>query len=190
MRTRRSEKTPTIAQALWPVPHEKQCGNELPHSLWSLLALVVILWPLFWPGSWSVERRRECRVPPGEDPFRVLYAPTCKEPIEVYHQRVRAMVRDLEPGAVLFTGWTLLYADYYVAHVELGRTDLVFVQDYPQADCFELADSAVEYAAEMASTGHAVYFTHIVGKIAAKYRLTEVQRGRDKLYRMGPKLVR
>ncbi len=152
-----------------------------------VLALALVLWPLAWPSSWTAEGRRECRVPPGEPPFRVLYAPTCKEPIDVYHQRVRDLVRELEPGAVLFTGWDLLYPDYYVAHVEMGRTDLIFVQDYPQADCFQLADSAVEYAHEMASTGHAVYFTHIVGKIVAKFELAEVRRGRDTLYRLGPR---
>lgn len=158
-----------------------------PHCKFGLIALAVVLWPLAWPSSWSVEGRRECLVPPGEPPFRVLYAPTCKEPIDVYHQRVRELVHDLEPGAVLFTGWDLLYPDYYVAHVESDRKDLVFVQDYPQADCHELADSAVEYAEEMAANGHPVYFTHVVGKIAAKFELDEVQRGRDKLYRLGAK---
>ena len=168
-------------------PHSKktESGNQFPHSKFGLLALAIVLWPLIWPSSWSVERRRECLVPPGEEPFCVLYAPTCQEPIEVYHQRVRDLVHDLEPGAVLFTGWTLLYPDYYVAHIEMGRTDLIFVQDYPQADCFELADSAVEYAEEMAATGHPVYFTHIVGKIAAKFELAEVHRGRDTLFRDG-----
>ena len=161
--------------------------DKSPCSKLGLLALAIVLWPLVWPSSWSVEGRRECCVPPGEPAFRVLYAPTCKEPIDVYHQRVRDLVHDLEPGAVLFTGWDLLYPDYYVAHIEMGRTDLIFVQDYPQADCFELADSAVEYAQEMASTGHSVYFTHKVGKIAAKFEFTQVQRGRDTLQRLGPK---
>ncbi len=46
------------------------------------------------------------------------------------------------------------------------------------------------YAEEMAATGHAVYFTHDVGKkITTKFELAEVRRGRDTLYRMGPKKI-
>jgi hypothetical protein len=180
---------PTTSQGVLESGDDHASVVPAPHSKFALLALAVVLWPLIWPSSWSVEGRRECRVPPGEDPFRVLHAPTCDEPIDAYHQRVRELVRDLEPGAVLFTGWTLLYPDYYVAHVEMGRTDLIFVQDYPQADCFELADSAVEYAEEMAGGGHAVYFTHVVAKIAKKFELAKVQRGRDKLFRLGAKKI-
>ena len=64
------------------LPHSKESGNESPHSILAILAVAVVLSPLLWPSSWTCEGRRECLVPPGEDPFRVLYAPTCKQPIE------------------------------------------------------------------------------------------------------------
>ena len=148
-----------------------------------LLGLGIVLWPLARPGAWNVEGRRECRVPPEEDPFRVEWSPTFQEPIDQFHQRVRELVHDLEPGAIVFTGWCPLYAYYYVAHVELDRTDLVFLQDYPHPYTFELADSAVEYAAEM-SPFRPVYFTHVVRKVAERLEMAPVRRGRDTLYRV------
>jgi hypothetical protein len=150
------------------------------------VALAIVLWPLAWPSAWTVEGRRACQVPPGEDPFLVNYAPTCGEPMEQFHERVRLLVHDLEPHAVVFTGWCLLYPYYYVAHVELGRTDLVFLQDYPHPYYFELADSAVEFTEENAPH-RPVYFTHVVRKVAERFEMTPVPRGRDTLYRVGAK---
>ena len=151
-----------------------------------IAALAVVLWPLLWPSAWTVEGRRACQVPPGEDPFLVNYAPTCGESMDRFHDRVRLLVRDLEPDAVVFTGWCLLYPYYYVAHVEQGRTDLVFFQDYPHPYYFELADSAVEFT-ELNAPHRPVYFTHVVRKVAEKFEMTPVVRGRDTLYRVGAK---
>ena len=142
-----------------------------------VLGLAVVLWPLAWPEAWNSERRRDAWTPPQEDLFLVEHSPEL-------HEAARRLVDDLEPGAVLFTGWCPLYAYDYVAFVERGRTDLAFYQDYPRAYSFELADSALDCVKE-ASRTRPVYFTHVVRKVAAAVEMTPVRRGRETLYRVG-----
>jgi hypothetical protein len=142
-----------------------------------VLGLAVVLWPLAWPEAWNVEHRRDAWTPVEEDLFLVEHSPEL-------HEAARRLVDDLEPDAVLFTGWCPLYAYYYVAFVERGRTDLAFYQDYPRAYYFELADSALDYVKE-ASRTRPVYFTHVVRKVAAAFEMTPVRRGRETLYRVG-----
>ena len=121
----------------------------------------MVIGPLLFADAWNVERRRETWVPPEEDPFRVEYSAE-------FHDRVRRLIDDLEQNAVVFTGWCHLYPYYYVAHLEKGRTDLVFIQDYPHPDHFELADSALEYVKYLkeVSPGRPVYFSGLVTKAA------------------------
>jgi hypothetical protein len=57
----------------------------------------------------------------------------------------RVVVDRLEDDAIVFTDWDMLYAYYYVAHVEQGRTGIAFHETYPQDDVDEVADSAVAY---------------------------------------------
>ena len=101
-----------------------------------LIALALVVWPLFRADAWNDEHRRDARVPPGEDPFRVEYSPTFREPIEDFRQRARLLVDALEPGAVVFTGWchsirTITWPTWRKA----GR-DLTFYQDYPHPRTF------------------------------------------------------
>jgi hypothetical protein len=165
----------------WRSAHWQSQCHPVTHDLFPcLLGLAVVIWPLLWPDAWNVERRRECWVPPEEDLFRVEQSPKL-------HQQARDLVHDLEPGAVLFTGWCPLYAYYYVAYVEQNRRDLEFIQDYPRANYFELADSALDYVKEV-SPRRPVYFTHIVRKVAAVFEMTPVRRGQETLYRVGKRL--
>jgi len=150
---------------------------EVLSATLGILGLAVVLSPMAFPGAWNEEGRRRCWAPPEAEPLGVEYSPT-------FHSRVRLLVRDLEDDAVLFTGWSQLYPCYYVAHVEQGRTEMVFFQDYPQPYHFELADSALKYVRRMAPT-RPVYFTHVVKKVDEEFELEAVRRGRQTLYLVG-----
>jgi len=141
------------------------------------LGLAVVMSPMVFPAAWNDEGRRDCWTPPEAEPFQIAYSPA-------FHGEIRQLVRDLEDDAVLFTGWSQLYPCYYVAHVEQGRTRMVFIQDYPQPYYFELADSALQYVRRTAPT-RPVYFTHVVGKVEEQFELKPVRRGRQILYRVG-----
>lgn len=147
-------------------------------ALLGILGLTVVVSPMWFSGAWNDEGRRDCWAPPEAEPFRVAYSAS-------FHREVRYLVDDLEDDAVLFVGWSELYPCYYVAHVEQGRTDMVFIHDYPQPFHFELADSALGYV-ESAVLDRPVYFTHVVDKVERRFELKPVRRGHETLYRVGP----
>ena len=93
---------------------------------------------------------------------------------------------------MVFTGWCHLYPYYYVAHLENGRTDLTFIQDYPHPYHFELADSALEYVKHLkqVSPHRPVYFSGVVTKVADAFEMEETRRGSETLYRVGRPLRR
>ncbi len=149
----------------------------------ALLGVALVVWPLLWPQAWDNQHRRTFRVPPEEeDMVRIEQSPKL-------HEAARQLVRELEPGAVLFTGWCPLYAYYYCAYVEQGRRDLLFIQDYPRAYHDELADSALDYVAQVSSQ-RPVYFTHVVRKVAQRFEMTPVRRGQETLYRVGKPIAK
>jgi len=164
----------------------KRCGGPghlLPavDLLAAIVGICVVGWPMLAADAWTVEGRREVWLPPSErdTPFRLDYS-------AAFHRQVRELVDDLEPQSVVFTGWCTIYPYYYVAHVEKGRTDLEFFQDYPHRNHFQLADSALEYVREVC-TQRPVYFTGVDKRVAETFRLKPVLRGRETLYRVvGP----
>jgi hypothetical protein len=142
-----------------------------------ILGLVVVVSPMLFPAAWTAEGRRRCWVPPEGEPCRVGDS-------WEFHRQVRILVDNLEDDAVLFTAWDSLYPCYYVAHVEHGRTQMVFIQDYPLPYQRELADSALEYVRRTAPT-RPVYFTHVVARVDHVFQLEPVRRGQRALYRVG-----
>ncbi|PKO19048.1 MAG: hypothetical protein CVU39_00420 [Chloroflexi bacterium HGW-Chloroflexi-10] len=81
---------------------------------------------------------------PIEDPFWV-------------QEEAASLVNALEPDAIVFTGWDMLYPYYFVAHLEQGRTQMRFHETYPQEGMSGLADSTVIYIT--GSLPRPVYFT-------------------------------
>ena len=155
-------------------------------AAWDRLAaaagLCLVIWPMAFTDAWNVEGRRRVWLPPQEQdtPFRVEYSAQ-------FHRQVRELIDDLEPDAVVFVGWCLVYPYYYVAHVEQGRTQMQFIHDYPMKDHFDLADSALEYVRQV-SPQRPVYFAdhRAIEKRPGKlFELRPVRRGRELLYRVG-----
>lgn len=157
-------------------------SQAVPSALLAGLGLAVVVSPMCFPAAWNVEGRRCCWVPPEADPFRVEYSAE-------FHRQVRKLVDSLEEDAVLFVQWDWLYPCYYVAHVEQGRSGMVFIEDYPLPYQRGLADSALEYVKETASN-QPVYFTHVVEKVEVLFELQRVRRGDEVLYRVGEPVKR
>jgi hypothetical protein len=148
------------------------------NAIVGILGVVVVLAPMVFPEAWTDAGRRRLWIPPEGEPWRL-------EDSGEFGRRVRLVVDNLEDDAVLFTAWDWLYPCYYVAHVEQGRTQMVFIEDYPLPYQRELADSAVEYV-RLAAPTRPVYFTHVVVKVDELFELEPVRRGRQTLYRVGP----
>jgi hypothetical protein len=88
----------------------------------------------------------------------------------------RAIVDRLEDDAIVFTDWDMLYAYYYVAHVEQDRPGIAFHETYPQDDVDEVAASAVAYID--ANLGQRpIYVTDRYGDLLERYELHRIGSG-------------
>ncbi|GMQ93460.1 MAG: hypothetical protein BMS9Abin12_0937 [Acidimicrobiia bacterium] len=67
------------------------------------------------------------------------------------HPILTATIIDLPQNAIVFGDWDDLYPKFWVAHVEQGRTDLMFHETYPADDQEGMADSAVRYIVEQSA---------------------------------------
>ena len=146
------------------------------------VGLIVVICPMLWADAWDPQGRRMAWVPPEErDTLGVEHSAE-------FHRQVRELIDDLEDDAVVVTGWCTLYPYYYVAHVEQRRTGMVFIQNFPQKDHLELADSLLQYVEEV-SPHRPVYFTDRRQRAAERFELHPIQRGRETLYRVGKPLT-
>ena len=147
------------------------------------VGVFVVAWPMFFASAWDDEGRRAYWVPEEErDSVGVAYSAQ-------FHDDVEWFIDGLEDDAVVFTGWCVLYPYYYVAHVEKGRTDMVFLHDYPSAGRFVLADSAIDYIREIKRTtpDRAIYVTGEPPNVAAAFELEAAHEDPDRnlVYRVG-----
>jgi hypothetical protein len=148
--------------------------RSLDASVAGVLLLSAIL-PLLRDDAWTKEGRRTVRGPEGE-PFEVDIS-------ERLQQRLRPIIGDLEPGAILFCGWGELYAFFYLAHVEQRRLDLMFVQAHPAIEQTRLAESAVEFIRENVRS-RPVYLLNQALEISEEFDLVPVRRGGREMLRV------
>lgn len=94
------------------------------------------------------------------------------------------MIDGLDDNAIVFTKWMNLYLDYYVAHVERGRTGITFIQFDPQsqAGVTDAAESLLAYI-DANLEQRPIYFTEIWPALTGHYKLVE-QPGMIKLYKI------
>ena len=63
----------------------------------------------------------------------------------ITYQVVSNVVKELEPNAILFQNWSVLYPYWYAAHIEHKRTDLRFIEQNPFHEPSTLAQSTIEF---------------------------------------------
>ncbi len=142
----------------------------------AVLVIGLSVWPVLaphWEAVWD-----------GEVPFAGERAYPYDRNVDALHHTAMATVSQLEPNAIVFTDWYWLYPYYYAAHIELGRTDLQFIETAPRNDKGGLASSVVEFVREKIEA-HPIYFAQRVQEIErAGFRLTPVLVGPARLYKV------
>ncbi len=146
------------------------------------VGVIVVICPMLWADAWGPDGRRTAWLP--QEERDAMPVADCAK----FHEEVRLLIDDLEDDAIVVTGWCTLYPYYYVAHIEQGRTGMVFIQNFPQKDHFELADSLLQYVEEV-SPHRPVYFTEARKRATERFELRPVKRGGATLYRVGNPLA-
>lgn len=99
------------------------------------------------------------------------------------HDEAKVLVNAVEPDAIVFTSWDMLYPYYFVAHVEQGKTGMAFHETYPQDGMNGLAESTADYIA--ASLPRPVYFAERpTGANAARFTFKPVVKDGIRLYQV------
>jgi hypothetical protein len=139
----------------------------------TLSILVVGVWPVFASHSIAVVE--------GEAPFD-FQAYNLRE----LHPTVTALVQALDQDAIVFTDWGMLYPLYYAAHIEQGRTDLVFIETFPHSETGGLAPSLLDYVA-VHLPYHPIFFSEPISDITrAGYKFSPRRIGPIQLYQIQP----
>jgi len=87
-------------------------------------------------------------------------------------------------NAIVFLDRGLLCPSYYVAHIELGRTDLIFVETYPADDQDGLADSVLEFIATHLAEQPVLVSDRLPELYASGHHLVPFRAGPKRLYRV------
>jgi 4-amino-4-deoxy-L-arabinose transferase-like glycosyltransferase len=146
----------------------------------AVLVFIVAVWPIFQPRLDTV---RQGSVAFTRDDFEEYPVPS-NSSSEDLQALLRPSLADAPENAIIFLDWDMLYPNYYVAHIELGRTDLMFVETYPADDQDSLADSVLEFIATR-QTEHPVFVSERLSELsAAGYHLAPLRVGPTRLYRV------
>jgi hypothetical protein len=146
----------------------------------AVLVLVVAVWPIFQPRLDTVRQGSVAFTWDDFDDYPVS-PNSSPEDVQAF---LRLSLMDAPPNAIILLDWELLYPSYYVAHVELGRTDLMFVETYPADDQDGLADSVLEFITTRQAE-HPVFVSDRLPEVsAAGYYLAPLRIGPTRLYRV------
>ena len=137
-------------------------GRLIPQRVGRLMAEAVLAVAVLAVGVWPVCAPRLEMVRAGSPDFpaddRFNGYPADDYGMNGVHQEATTFVRWLDPGAIVFTDWYWAYPFYYAAHVEQGRTDLVFLETIPQMENNRLPDSFIPYIRDRLPE-HPIYFS-------------------------------
>jgi hypothetical protein len=134
------------------------------------LILIFAIWPSFSPRLRAIRQ--------GEIQFDFkAYAGTYD-----YSQYTTDIVTELPKNAIVFSDWEMLYPYYYIAYVELKRTDLTFIGAFSIDKQENLPDSLIAYV-EANSANRLLFFDKQFNNLReAGYRFETIQFGPAELY--------
>lgn len=110
--------------------------EKILHPLLGLGLVVLALAPL-------ISSRAEM-VQEGQARWDFMGLPSEIE-LDDWHQIITFNVADLPQDAIVLMGWSDLYGYTYVAQIEQGRPDLLFIEAYPYASKPEMAESLFDF---------------------------------------------
>ncbi len=140
----------------------------------AVAVVVVGVWPIFSPNMLLIRL--------GQPIFDVDGYPASN--VAGLHSLATAVVRGLDQDAIVFTEWHWLYAYYYAAYLEQGRTDLMFIETVPYNKGSGMAASIIPYVQEHLAS-HPIFFARRQPEMTrAGFTFQSVRVGPTTLYRV------
>jgi hypothetical protein len=108
-------------------------------------------------GVWPILTLNVSSIRTGRPAFNFSGYPASGPGTAGLHSQATAVVHSLDRNAIVFTEWHWLYAFYYAAYLEQGRTDLMFIETIPYNKDSRMAASIIPYVQDH-TAGHPIYF--------------------------------
>jgi hypothetical protein len=152
--------------------------RAVPIHLPSLAVGLLLLFLAFQPFYQS----RLEMLKTGQAVFEFTGIPSPAETLDWY-QNIRATVAAMEPNAIGYIGWNDLFAYTYAAWVDLGRTDLRFIEPSPYSQKGGMATSMLNFIRANLDK-RPQYFGWMVDRVVSVgIRLQAVDVGPTRLFR-------
>jgi 4-amino-4-deoxy-L-arabinose transferase-like glycosyltransferase len=119
----------------------------------AILVVVLAAWPVFQPYQQAFAA--------GEVPFDFDEYPVYDESV---HLRAAALVANLPEAAIVFTDWDMMWPYYHTAYLENGRSDLIFIETFPDDSGDGIADSMAVYVADHIND-HPIFFEERISQL-------------------------
>jgi 4-amino-4-deoxy-L-arabinose transferase-like glycosyltransferase len=155
-------------------------GRALADVVLAALVLIVAVWPVFQPRLDAVRQGKVAFTSDDSDE----YPASAHSSSEDLQALLRPSLIDAPENAIIFLDWDRLYPSYYVAHIELGRSDLMFVETYAADDQRGLASSVLEFIATHQAEHPVFVSDRLPELLAAGYSLAPLRVGPTRLYRV------
>ena len=138
----------------------------------ALYLLVVMLLGALMAGPYGASRWRALRT--GAATFVQEHYPYPLTDLREPRRVASGRLAQLPGGAVLILDWRALYATYYLAHVELRRTDVRIMEATPHGAEGMVADTLIRELVGALEDGRPVYADGVYANLKEHFRLRPV----------------
>jgi hypothetical protein len=169
----------------WVSPKEHRDGvGRVPVRPARIALAAISMLAILYLGVLPVLTPRWQAVQQGKLPFLGNPGYVVDGSFNLAYQQVLLVVKDLEPDAIMFQGWGLLYPYWYAAHIEQGRIDLRFIEQNPYHESPGFPASTVEFI-RANNRQHPIYLVaHQPEVVQAGFKLVPVRIGFAQFYKV------
>jgi len=168
----------------WLLPKEQRAIGRVPGHVVRVGLNVIAMLALLFIGVLPVLAPRWPSVQQGKLPFLNDPGYVVDSTFNLSYQQVLLVLKELEPDAILFQNWPLLYPYWYAALIEQGRTDLRFIEQNPYHEPPDFPTSTIEFIRANLDQ-HPIYLADYKAELVrAGFRLLPVQMGFAQFYKV------
>jgi len=158
--------------------------GRMPGRAVQMIASLIVMLAILYEGVAPVLAPYWSAVQQGKVPFAGQRGYAVHDRTETNYGVASNVVKEMEPNAILFLGWGVLYQYWYAAAIEFERADLRFIQQNPFHEPSTLAQSTIEFIRANIDT-HPIYLAARQREVEqAGFKLRAVTVSQARLYKV------
>ncbi len=119
--------------------------GRMPGRPVQMIASLIVMLAIVYEGVVPMLAPYWSAVQQGKVPFAGQRGYVVHDRTETNYKVASNVVKELEPNAIVFQNWDVLYQYWYAASIEHKRTDLRFIEQNPFHEPSTLAQSTIEF---------------------------------------------